>query len=52
MDYITHKIIIFITLKIQVMNQTIMESCPSWQMLKFLDLRGIKNVNYSSFDTF
>jgi hypothetical protein len=27
------------------MNQTIMETSPSWTMLKFLDLRGIKNVS-------
>ncbi len=27
------------------MNETIMEACPSWAKLKFLDLRGIKNVN-------
>ena len=34
------------------MNQTLMDASPSWTRLKFLDLRGIKNVIIQNFNNF
>ncbi len=30
-------------------NESIIEACPQWIKLKFIDLHGIKNVNNNNY---